>query len=103
MKLEKDQIERANKLLELLCKSKSLNNNEVDSFLNNNSVDAIFICKELEKKNLIRVIWLDGNKIASLTSNENTCNAFTTDLLIKVYTRQAKSVKKGNCLGTLIY
>lgn len=95
MELNKKQTEKATKLLELLCEYKSLNNTQVDSFFNN-AEEELFICKELEKKNLLKAIWLDGNKIATLNSNEYTCNALTNDFLIKDFTRQAKFEKKDN-------
>lgn len=84
MDLTKNQTEKANKLLQSLCESKTLDNIRVDSFFDN-SEEELFICKFLERKNLLKAIWLDGNKIAVITSNENTCNAIETNLLMREF------------------
>ena len=51
-KLTKQQIKKANIFLKMLCESKSLDNNKVDSFFDD-SEDAQYVCKTLELKNLL--------------------------------------------------
>lgn len=75
MVLNKEQAKKAIELLKLLCKDESLNNKQIDSFFDNNRNEAITICKELEKRNFLKAIWLDGDKIAKISSDEKTCNA----------------------------
>lgn len=93
MDLTKEQIERANKLLDSLCKSKSLNNIQVDSFFDN-AGEELFVCKELEKKNLLKATWLDGGRIAGITSREITCNAVETNSLMKEFMHRDRQENK---------
>lgn len=90
MELNKEQTEKATILLGLLCKSSNLNNVQIASFFDNDNIEAIFVCKTLEDKDLLKAIWLDGNRIASIDKKENTCNAFKTDFLLSEFVRRDK-------------
>ena len=89
-KLTKQQTEKANKLLGLLCESNTLNNVQVASFFDNDD-EAVFVCKYLEINDLLKATWPDGNRIASIDKREKTCNAFETDLLMKEFKKENPS------------
>lgn len=95
MELSKSQIKKANKLLKLLCKLKHLVGNEVYPLFDS-ITDAVYICSALEEKLFLIVEWKEGKKIAILTSNENTCNAVTNNLLDKEFKKGKKSMFSAN-------
>jgi len=94
--LNKEQTEKATKLLGLLCKSNTLNNVQVASFFDNDINEAAFICGVLKSKDLLRITPADGNRIAGLDKKEGTCNAFKSDFLMKEFIRKNKIEKKEN-------
>ena len=91
--MNKKQTEKATKLLGLLCDSNFLTNVQVASFFDNDA-EAVLICKELKRKRLLNATFGDGNKIIGLDKNEETCNAFKTNILLKEFVRNIKIVKK---------
>ncbi len=91
MELTKQQIERANKLLDLLCQSGHLGAEKAYSLFDSKS-DAEYVCTVLEKKELLYVAWVEPNDIYALRINENTCNAVETKLLNKELSKDKKSM-----------
>lgn len=89
MTLTEQQTERANKLLDLLCKAGHLSAEQAYSVFDSKG-DAEYVCTVLEKKQLLYAAWVDPNDICLLRINENTCNAVETKLLDKALTQQAK-------------
>jgi hypothetical protein len=93
MTLTEQQTQKANKLLDELCKSGHLDAENVYPLFDTER-DAEYVCSILERKELIIAHWNDGNKIALIVSNEDTCNAVDNKLLDKELVRQAKSDDK---------
>ena len=89
MKLTEQQIKRANKLLDLLCRAGLLSSDQAYSVFDSKS-DAEYVCAVLEKKQLLYATWVDPNDIWVLRINENTCNAVANNLLDKELIQQAK-------------
>jgi hypothetical protein len=94
MELNKEQTVKATELLGLLCKSNNLNK-QVASFFDNDNEEAIFVCGVLKSKNLLRITPADGG-IAGLDKNEETCNAFKNDTLMKEFIARDKLSKTTN-------
>ena len=89
MELNKEQTDIANELLGRLCKSNALDNTQVASFFDNDE-EAIFVCKCLKANDLLKITLADGNRIAGIDKNDNTCNAFETDFLMKKFIRHER-------------
>jgi hypothetical protein len=89
MTLTEQQIKRANKLLDELCKNEHLNAEDVYPLFDTEK-DAEYVCSILAKRDLIIAHWYEGDKIAIIVSNENTCNAVENNLLDNELIRQAK-------------
>lgn len=88
--LNKEQIKKANKLLELLCKSGSLGNEKILSFFDYKD-EAETICSLLEKKDLLSLMEADQG-IIQVSKNNNTCNAFENNLLLKEFNKQKRNI-----------
>lgn len=87
MDLNKEQTEKATRLLGLLCENESIDNVKSDLFFANDKEDALIICKTLEDKNLLKVNWVSDNKVGGLKRKENTCHAFKSDQLMREFIR----------------
>lgn len=93
MYLNKDQTEKATKLLGLFCESNNLTNTQVASFFDNDNEEAAVICKALEKDDLLKVTWSDGNRINGIDKKESTCHAFKDDTLMKEFIARERLAK----------
>ena len=82
MQLTNKQIKKANKLLDLLCKSKQIEGEKVYPLFESN-VDAEYVCSELEKEQLLKVIRYTDNGIAKLLSSDKTCDCVENNRLDK--------------------
>ncbi len=91
MKLTKQQIKTANKLLDKLCKAEHLDAEEVYPLFGTER-DAEYICSVLEKEDLIIAHWYEGNKIAIIVSNENTCDCVENKRLNKEFSSEKRTV-----------
>lgn len=89
MKLTKQQIKKANKLLKALCESGHLLDEKVYPFFKSEK-EAEYVCLELKERNFLSLITDNDGKINRLTSNEYTRNAVDNNLLDKELMQQAK-------------
>lgn len=90
MQFTKQQIKRANKLLDELCKHRDLGAEQVYAIFDSKR-EAEDICTILQKKELLFAMWAEGHEIVVLRSNENTRIAVETNLLVKEFKKDKKS------------
>jgi hypothetical protein len=91
MKLTKQQIKTANKLLRLLCKTGHIDAENVYPLFDTES-DAEYVCTLLEKEQIIIAHWYSGHKIAILIRNENTCDCVENKRLDKQFSSEKRTV-----------
>jgi hypothetical protein len=91
MKLTKQQIKTANKLIGLLCKDGQLDAENVYPLFDTES-DAEYVCTILEKEHIIIAHWYSGHKIAILVRNENTCDCIENKRLDKQFSSEKRTV-----------
>lgn len=94
IKLTKQQIQRANKLLDLLCKSGQIDGSKMYPLFKSKS-DAEYVCSFLESEKLLSTIHA-GPGIAKLDRTEKTCDCIENDRLMKEFRKDRKSVFSGN-------
>lgn len=93
--LTKEQIKKANILLDQMCKNRVLGTEQAYAIFDS-KIDAEYVCTTLETKQLLTVQWATGHQIATLRSNENTRNAVETNLLDKEFSSKKKSIYSVN-------
>jgi hypothetical protein len=86
MKLTEQQTKIANNLLDLVCKSKQIDGQNMYSLFESRS-DAEYVCSILESNKLLRVNRVDQG-ITSLLYTELTCDCVANDRLTKELMQQ---------------
>lgn len=80
MTLNEQQTNRANKLLDELCKNRELEAEQVYAIFDSKT-DAEYVCTVLEKKELLHAAWVEGHEILAIRITVKTCNAVENNLL----------------------
>jgi len=95
MKVTKDQIEIAKKLLKILCETGQINKDKLYStFTDKNGIN--YIIKLLEQNKLICPTWNSHGDVATIRTSDSTRNAFKNNILETGYNKYEQKKEKEN-------